>query len=107
MKTTQKSSFVEAHFVVGKSASLLIGTRQASDGAFWELDLLLEPFKCFLFKEKDSERACKGVEEEDGCGFDTTVSTSLPMDSVFDDSSVSISLDLASSSLYSTVVISK
>ena len=104
-ETTQKNNFVEAHFVVGKSESLFIGTRQASDGAFWELDLFLKPFKCFLFKEKDSERACKGVEEEDGGGFNIAVSASLPMDSAFDDSPVSNSLNLTSSSLYSLMVL--
>jgi len=74
---------------------------------FGNWNLFQKPFKCFPFKEKDSERACKGIEEEDGDGFDTTVLPSLPIDLVFDDRLVSNSLDLTSTSLSSTVVISK
>ena len=67
----------------------------------------LKPFKCFPFNEKDSERACKGIEEEDGDGFDTAVLPFLAIDLVFDDRPISNSLDLTSTSLSSTVVISK
>lgn len=76
-------------------------SEEANDGAFWKL----EPFSKAL--EQDSERACKGVEGEDGGGYGIAISASLPMDSAFDDSPISNSLDLTSSFLYSMVVISK
>jgi len=37
MKVTQKGSFIEAHFTVGKSANLFARTRQASDDTFGKL----------------------------------------------------------------------
>ena len=106
VKATQKGSFIEAHFTIGKSASLFARTRQASDSTFGKLKLFPKTFQ-LPFKEQDSKRACKGVEEKDEGRFDTAVSTSLPRDSTFDDSPVSNALDLTSPSLYSTMVISK
>ena len=78
MKVTQKGSFIEAHFTVGKSASLFARTRQASDDTFGNLKPFPKTFKCFPFKEQDSEKACKGVEEEDKGSFDIAMSTFLP-----------------------------
>ena len=75
-------------------------------------NLFLMDFSCFVFKQQDSKRAWKGIEEEDeegfeGCkSFDTAISTSFSSDSLFEDRPISRSLDLTLESLSSTMAIS-
>ena len=45
----QKSSFVEAHFTMGKSASIFVGMRQASDGTFGKLKPFFKAFQVLPF----------------------------------------------------------
>ena len=76
-------------------------------------NLFLIDFRCLYSKEQDSERAWKGIEDEeeegfeDEEGFDTTISKSLSVDSLLEDRLDFSSLDLTSVSLYSMAVISK
>ena len=70
-------------------------------------NLFLKPFKWISFKEQDSERACKGREEEDEGNFETTLSTTLLKESALEDNTVSSLLDRMSSTLYGMVTISE
>ena len=81
--------------------------RQSNGYSFGKLKFLLKPLRCVSFKEQTSKKACKGGEDEDEGSFDAAISTTLHKDSAFEDNPISNSLDLTSSSLYSTMAISK
>ena len=107
MKITQEGSFVDAHFTVGKRTIFSLGRGKRMTVPFGNWNLFMKPLNFFPFKEQDSKRAWRGINKKDGESFDIAVSTSLPIDSSFDDRLVLSSLDLISMSLSPTVAISK
>ena len=70
-------------------------------------NLFLKPFRWFSFKEQDSERACKGREDEGEGNRETVMSTILLKVSALEDNPISNSLDLTSSALYLILSISE
>ena len=106
-KAAQKGSLVKAYLSVGKVTSFFTQARQSNGGTFRKLEPFPKTLRWLSFKEQDSERACKGHEEEDEENFETAVSTTLLKDLALEDKPVSSSLDLMSSALYLMVAISE